>query len=473
MTTPAITDRIRTDAADGGDAGAEMRCDRVAMELLQSRQGPGDSWILQGRAAKPGILTYQGPNGPYRERVTAAELRSPAHLATVERSPFTIEHPEPVGRTLVNSRNAAQLVVGDVGGDSAAPAVSFDDADRMLVSVCVRRAEAIAAIRGGKFELSCGYLRDLDRTPGVDPAFATPDNPTGAFDATQINRRNNHVAATDAARAGHDCVFRVDSDGNRLNEAPMDPKTFLALLTLAFAKLKIRCDGVEGLPTAIGQMPAAIDAVAAEVPPAAAKSIDDLKAELNAKLQEVAELMLKVKAAEAMGEPGALQALITEAADLASDAPKPGADKPAEVKADSRRREARAAIDQVIADRAMLDRVTAPTRIRADSADAIDPAKLGHAAARRAVVLARNPAMKDSPAATIDAAFAIYAAEDIRTDSDVDPLTAAFRANDATIRAGGPGPGIRADAAEDAVPLSLTALSRKAIADAHKRASLA
>ena len=103
MSTHAIAappeSAIRVDRADV-DVPA-MRCDRVSMDLLQSRPGPGGSWILQGRAAKATILTYNEKGGIFRERITLAELKRPEHIATVEHGPVTLEHPEPVGRVFV------------------------------------------------------------------------------------------------------------------------------------------------------------------------------------------------------------------------------------------------------------------------------------------------------------------------------------------------------------------------------------
>lgn len=183
------------------------RCDRgTVAEFTRTPEG----YVRTiGRIAKPGIMTYRDSYGKVtRELVPAKTLQDPEFLASLENKPLTVEHP-PVMLTPENIGEYRKgMVLAPVvfdGGYVTAP-IQIDDAD------------AIAAMRSGKVELSPGYEVDLDPTPGTDPDF-------GAYDAVQVKRYGgNHTALCDRARGGADIrLIRTDSAVEVAPEAAADP----------------------------------------------------------------------------------------------------------------------------------------------------------------------------------------------------------------------------------------------------------
>ena len=378
MITIAHDPEIRTDAADGGDAAEVYRFDRGGVELLQSRRQDDGSWLLQGVAAVAGILTYQRNGQTVRELVTPEVLK--ASMPSLERRTVTLEHPEPIP-TMITSANARRYWVGDVGGDSEAPAVTWDDeGGRLIVSVCVRTDDAIAAIQNGKHELSIGYkVPRLDKTPGVHPVY-------GAYDVQQLERRNNHVAITDTARAGHGAMLRVDSAGHLTSETMMDPK-LLALLTLLGWRTDNADAAIAEAPAKIAEMKAAMPAEGQTRLAAAEAKVAELTAALTVATTEL-------EAAKAAGTVDAVTSEIGAAMDAT-----PPADLAAAPPAAQRMDSIRRAVLTRSTERAKLERVAGDLRV-----DAAEVAKLGDVELRKKIVLVAYPE------ARTDAADAYYAA---------------------------------------------------------------
>ncbi len=367
---PTIEDEHRTDAADGGTADGVFRFDRGGMELLQSRRREDGSWLLQGRAAVAGILTYQRGGKTIRELVEPEVLSDPESMASLERCVVTLEHPEPIP-TMITPANVGTFQVGDVGGDSAAPAVTWDpESASLIVSVCVRREDAIDAIQRGKHELSIGYkVPQIDSTPGVHPVY-------GPYDVRQLKRRNNHVAITDTARAGHTATLRVDSAGNLTSETSMDPK-LLALLTL----LGLRTDNADA---ALAEAPAKIAEMKAAMPTDAATSMAALETRVTELTAQLAAATAELATAKAAAEPAAVVAEIETAMDTSAPADMAAA-TPVEKRMDS----IRSAVRRRAADRAKLEQVGAELRV-----DAAEMAKLGDRELRKKLVLTASPQAK-------------------------------------------------------------------------------
>lgn len=438
MITIAIEDEHRTDAADGGGEPSEVwRTDYAGVELLQSRRREDGTWLLQGRACKAGILTYRRGGQTIRELIAPEDLADPESLATLERAVLTLEHPMPLG-TMVTPSNVGALQVGDVGGDSAAPAVTWDEAGGyVVVSVCARREDAIGEIQRGKTQLSAGYRMTLDKTPGVHPLF-------GAYDVRQTKRRYNHVAIVDTGRAGQDVALRVDSAGNLTSELSMDP----TLLKLALL-LGLRTDSVDAM---MAEAPGKIEAMKAAMPAEGSTRL----AAAEAKVSELMALLATATAElEAAKGASATDAVTTEIG-AACDAPPPvdpAAMTPAEQRTDSIRRTVRGRG----AERARLESTAADLRV-----DAADVAKLGDAALRKKLVLVAFPT------APTDKDPSYYAARfdsllEGRTDSAADTsgnpyadLNRAAAANLATRQT-------RTDAADKAAPKKRPSISAQSL----------
>lgn len=163
--------------------------------LLSPKVRADGTLLMTGRTARPGVLEYQNADGSItRELVLAENLHRPDALATLARSPVTLEHPPEE----VTPDNVGQFGVGDVDGEVHVEADGF-----VTVRIAVRRRDAIDAILAGKQELSEGYRVRVEARSGVHADH-------GPFDAVQGPRLNNHLAIVDRARAGPSVRLRTD-----------------------------------------------------------------------------------------------------------------------------------------------------------------------------------------------------------------------------------------------------------------------
>lgn len=173
-----------------------MRMDRGTLRAVHRT---AEGFVLfEGRAAKPGVLTYRHADGSQtRELIPADELHRGDSLATLGRKSLTLEHPA----VDVVPDNVDALGVGDLDGN-----IEIEEAGGYVkIRGCIRRKDAIAEVDSGRVqELSPGYTCRIDPTPGVHPQF-------GAYDAIQRDRQYNHLALTAAARGGVDIRLRADS----------------------------------------------------------------------------------------------------------------------------------------------------------------------------------------------------------------------------------------------------------------------
>jgi hypothetical protein len=181
-----------------------IRYDSAGGLLRLYRRDDGTA-LVEGRAAKPGVMTYMdGQGNTWRELIPEDELHDPESLATLGRAPLTLQHP---AQGFVTPDNAGDLIVGDVDGE-----VAVEKAGGFVrVKLAVRRRDALDAVGGGVTELSPGYVCAIDPTPGTHPTF-------GRYDAIQRRRRYNHLAIVDTARGGRDIALRADGAAYQIPE---------------------------------------------------------------------------------------------------------------------------------------------------------------------------------------------------------------------------------------------------------------
>lgn len=271
---------MRTDSADTW----EHRVDRG--ELLAPVELPNGTLLVEGYAAREGILEYRRADGSIRrELVTTEVLRN--SLGTLGRAPVTLEHPHadryPDG---VTPQNVRDLGVGDTDGTVQLEAGGF-----VKVQLAVRRDDAIEAVRAGKQELSPGYAVKLG-PGGTHPVY-------GRYDAEQLARTYNHLAIVDRARGGAEVRLRADSavattvirsdappvpasthsGAGRPQESRVNPK-FLRLLTLLGVTSRVDSDdgAIEAACAALDQRKDAADRAATEHKAA----LDAMTAQLDA-----------------------------------------------------------------------------------------------------------------------------------------------------------------------------------------------
>ena len=169
-------------------------------EVRSAYTTPEGFLFVEGTATRCGVFEYRQPDGTViRELRDDADVLNPESLATLGRKPTTLLHPEVDGkRVLVDTKNWGTFATGAVGEKITAAGGYVE------VTLTVNRADALAAIRDGMHELSCGYECDIDRTPGVHPIY-------GAYDQRQTNIEYNHVAVVPKGRAGDEARMHFDA----------------------------------------------------------------------------------------------------------------------------------------------------------------------------------------------------------------------------------------------------------------------
>ena len=155
------------------------------------------------RGPRVGIFEYVQPDGSIRR-----ELRPPEEvfnkdsLATLAGVPLTIAHP----KDLVDVKNIKRLSVGMTGDIIEKSEDRFVDfmgtvTDSKAVAMLERKRD-----QGLGQEVSCGYVAEMDFTPGIWNGQA--------YDAVQRNIRYNHVAFVDRGRAGPEARVKLDESDN-------------------------------------------------------------------------------------------------------------------------------------------------------------------------------------------------------------------------------------------------------------------
>lgn len=153
-----------------------------------------------GRITRTGVFTYRDDKGETRD-----ELRLPAEVFDAEAlrsfglAPLTNNHPP----ENLDAKNTRKYQVGTVAEPKR-------DGGFVTATVQITDADTIAAVEAGKRELSCGYVCDLEFSPGVTKGIeGVPDGLR--YDAIQRQIRGNHVAVVDKGRAGVEARLRLDS----------------------------------------------------------------------------------------------------------------------------------------------------------------------------------------------------------------------------------------------------------------------
>ncbi|WP_407523247.1 DUF2213 domain-containing protein [Methylobacterium oryzisoli] len=167
-------------------------------EIADARPLRGGALVVQARAARAGnVQVYGGAELARPDRAAIRVYRDPEEvfraesLASFGHKPVTLDHP-PEAVTPETWRGVARGHVGDE---------VLRDGEFVRIPLLLADAEAIAAVRAGRREISVGYTCDLDWTPGTAPD-GTP------YDARQTAVVVDHVAIVEQGRAGPEC--RID-----------------------------------------------------------------------------------------------------------------------------------------------------------------------------------------------------------------------------------------------------------------------
>lgn len=155
---------------------------------------PDGTVIADAVISRTGVFTYRNADGTTRNELRRdGEVFNPNSLASFRGVVLTNDHPP----EMINSTNAKNYSVGAV---LDAPR---RDGDKMVTTIAVHDAGAIAAMKAGKVQVSNGYDCDLIEEAGVYEGVH--------YDAIQTNIVGNHVAIVHNARAGKEAAVRMDA----------------------------------------------------------------------------------------------------------------------------------------------------------------------------------------------------------------------------------------------------------------------
>jgi hypothetical protein len=336
-----------------------------AVTVAGTRRRDDGYLVADARIARTGVQVYLGPEvgKPDMARVSVyrpgAEVFHEDTLKSAAHRPVTNDHPP----EQVNSTNWKQYAVGQTGDEIAGEGIF------LRVPLMVSDEETIKAIESGKQELSAGYTCDLDFTPGHTPAGE-------AYDAIQKNIRINHVAIVQRGRAGSQ--VRI-GDAAHWGAAPVldhspqkEPTMTLKTVTVDGIPIEVTDQGATVISTLQQRL---ADASAGKD-----KLIADHASALAAKDSEIAKKDAEIDA---------LKGKVMDAAAL-----------DAAVKARS---------DLIAKAKGIVPTVATDGKSDAEIRHAVVAAKIGDAA------------IKDKPAAYIDARFDILA-EDAAKGAGTDPF---------------------------------------------------
>lgn len=342
--------------------------DAVTVEGKPRRTADG-YLVAEARCVRTGIQLYAGDEVGKPDMATVrvyrpeAEVFADAALQSFTHAPVTINHP----KDMVTADNWKDLAVGEVS------TAAKRDGEWVMLPLILKDAAAIAAVEGGKRELSAGYVCSLDWTPGKTPAGE-------AYDAIQTDIKINHLALVDRARAGSKARIGDGAWGaTPMDEATPEKDPPMTLKTVT----------VDGIPVEVTDQGATVIAT------------------LQQRLADAGKKASDAEAAHAA-------AIAAKDADLAK--------KDAEIDGLKGKVLDQSAVDKLVADRANL------VAVAGKIAPAVKTEGLTDADIKKAVVTAKlgDAAVKDKADAYIDARFDILA-EDAAKTTDADPFRAAVQ----------------------------------------------
>lgn len=180
-----------------------------AAEIAGARPLGNGALVVQARAARAGnVQVYRGDEVARPDLDTVRIYRDPDEIFRAEslrsfgHKPVTLDHP-PEAVTPRTWRGVARGHVGDE---------VVRDGAFVRIPMLLADSAAIAAVQGGRREVSVGYTCDLDWTPGTAPDGSP-------YDARQTRIVVDHVAIVAQGRAGPDCRIGDADLTRRLAEA--------------------------------------------------------------------------------------------------------------------------------------------------------------------------------------------------------------------------------------------------------------
>jgi len=151
--------------------------------------------VVDARIARVGTQKY----GNRTELRPKEEVFSPEHLASIEGTPITIEHP-PVTGQLLNETNREAFTVGTTHNVR-------ESGDFIIADLKITNHEAKERVRNGLRGISMGYTSRDDDKSGIFNGEQ--------YDSIQRNMRANHTALVMNPRCGQGCKFDSEKQDDK------------------------------------------------------------------------------------------------------------------------------------------------------------------------------------------------------------------------------------------------------------------
>jgi hypothetical protein len=271
FSAPTNNDGAESNRVTRFDSGSILKMEKTAEGFIKGT----------ARVTRTGIFTYRKADGTVRK-----ELRHPNDvfsldsLSSMKMIPITNLHP---ASKLITVDNAKELAIGYTG-ETVKPDGKF-----VTVPIAITTTDGIAAVEGGRKELSLGYEVELEETPG---RYDGED-----YDCVQKNITYNHLAIVDVGRAGQD--VRLNLDANDAEEIISVPTNNKQPSTRGDTMVKIKLDSgleYEAAPevaVAFTALQTKLDAVNTELT-AAKKETDKLKADADTAKETATQMQKKL-----------------------------------------------------------------------------------------------------------------------------------------------------------------------------------
>jgi hypothetical protein len=234
------------------------------------------------RVTRTGIFSYRKADGTVRKELRHPnEVFSLNSLSSMKMIPITNLHP---AEKLVTVDNAKELSIGFTG-ENVAPDGKF-----VTVPITITTTDGIAAVDGGRKELSLGYEVELEETPGRYDGEE--------YDCVQKNITYNHLAIVDRGRAGADVRLVMDADDAvEIHVANDDNHNQPSTQGASMVKIKLdsglEYEAAPEVAVAFTALQAKLDAANAEVV-AAKATTDKLKADADTAVETAKQLQTKL-----------------------------------------------------------------------------------------------------------------------------------------------------------------------------------
>jgi hypothetical protein len=195
-------------AAKKGDSEGMEEVKRYdKLEALPGSIKRTDEGFLQADpiVTRTGVFSYRLPDGTVRKEFRCdEEVFCEDALKSAQMIPITDTHPS----DFVTPENAQELAIGMTGENARR------DGSTVRVPIKITTEAGIAAVEGGRLQLSLGYRCLLERKDG--------EYEGEAYTHIQRQIRCNHLALCDKARAGAQATLRLDTQDAVMVETGQD-----------------------------------------------------------------------------------------------------------------------------------------------------------------------------------------------------------------------------------------------------------